>query len=166
MDDTPSPRNAINRFVQAVSNTVQAPVIWFREKVVEPNRTPYPWYHQKFRRVPTIDECYTDDPVCYYEAQLQFKRDKLVDNEILNILRMRFEDCVMYEAPDHVRKCRPLLEEYEKASENWFIKYGDLGAYGNVIDAYMKQKHRMVWERRHGPVGTGMKEAAVEVEAH
>lgn len=34
---------------------------------------------------------------------------------------------------------------------------GDLGPYNKVSDAYMKQKHRMVWERRHGPVGTGMK---------
>lgn len=25
---------------------------------------------------------------------------------------------------------------------------GDLGPYSNVIDAYMKQKHRMIWERR------------------
>jgi NADH dehydrogenase (ubiquinone) 1 beta subcomplex subunit 10 len=24
----------------------------------------------------------------------------------------------------------------------------------------MKQKHRMVWERRHGPVGSGMKDAS------
>ena len=22
----------------------------------------------------------------------------------------------------------------------------------------MKQKHRMIWERRHGPVGSGMKD--------
>lgn len=35
---------------------------------------------------------------------------------------------------------------------------GDLGGYGDVRAAYMKQKHRMIWERRHGPVGTGMKE--------
>ncbi len=33
----------------------------------------------------------------------------------------------------------------------------DLGPYNNVKDAYMKQKHRMLWERRHGKVGTGMK---------
>ena len=25
---------------------------------------------------------------------------------------------------------------------------GDLGPYGNVIDAYMKQKHRLIIERR------------------
>lgn len=34
---------------------------------------------------------------------------------------------------------------------------GDLGAYHDATRAYMKQKHRMVWERRHGPVGSGMK---------
>lgn len=33
----------------------------------------------------------------------------------------------------------------------------DLGPLNNVKDAYMKQKHRMLWERRHGKVGTGMK---------
>ena len=33
---------------------------------------------------------------------------------------------------------------------------GDLGAKGTVRDAYMKQKHRMIWERRHGPVGSGI----------
>lgn len=34
---------------------------------------------------------------------------------------------------------------------------GDLGAYHNVKSAYMKQKHRLIWERRHGPVGSGKK---------
>lgn len=33
-----------------------------------------------------------------------------------------------------------------------------MGIYINVKNAYMKQKHRMIWERRHGPVGSGMKE--------
>jgi NADH dehydrogenase (ubiquinone) 1 beta subcomplex subunit 10 len=48
----------------------------FSEKIVVPNQKDYAWYHQRYRRVPTIDECYTDDPVCQHEAQLQFKRDK------------------------------------------------------------------------------------------
>jgi hypothetical protein len=26
---------------------------------------------------------------------------------------------------------------------------GDIGANGNVIDAYMKQKHRLLWHHRH-----------------
>jgi len=34
---------------------------------------------------------------------------------------------------------------------------GDLGFKGTSIDCYMKQKHRMIWERRHGPVGSGKK---------
>ncbi|PSN57170.1 NADH dehydrogenase [ubiquinone] 1 beta subcomplex subunit 10 [Blattella germanica] len=121
-EDTPKARNALNGFVNAVYNTLESPVVWFREKIVVPNQTDYPWYHQKFRRVPTIDECYTDDPVCIMEAQLQFKRDKSVDNEILSILRKRFEDCVLYESPDHNTKCKPLLDQYNEATENWFIK--------------------------------------------
>lgn len=92
------------------------------EKVVEPNRKQYPWYHQKFRRVPTIDQCYVDDQVCMFEANQQWKRDKLVDSSILSILRMRFEDCMLYEAPDHMQKCQPLMDTYNQASENWFIK--------------------------------------------
>lgn len=36
---------------------------------------------------------------------------------------------------------------------------GEMGVSLNAVNAYMKQKHRMIWERRHGPVGTGMKGA-------
>jgi len=35
---------------------------------------------------------------------------------------------------------------------------GDLGAQTNVVRAYNKQKHRLIWERRHGEVGTGRKD--------
>lgn len=94
----------------------------FPESVVKPNQQHYPWYHEQFRRVPTIDQCYTDDPVCIFEADQQFRRDKMVENEILSILRQRMEDCILYEAPDHVEKCAPLKEYYKKAEENWFTK--------------------------------------------
>lgn len=45
---------------------------------------------------------------------------------------------------------------------NFFFKYldGDLGGYHNVKKAYMKQKHRLIWERRHGPVGSGKKKSS------
>lgn len=150
------PRNIVEQFFKTVGNMLEAPVVWVREKVVEPNQQQPAWYHQKFRRVPTIDECYTDDVVCKFEADAQYKRDKLVDTEILAILRGRFEDCTLHEAPDHIEKCTPLLEQYEEASANWFTKYGDLGSYHTAETAYMKQKHRLVWERRYGPVGSGM----------
>lgn len=34
---------------------------------------------------------------------------------------------------------------------------GDLGYYGDSLSAYMKQKHRMIWERRHGKIGINNK---------
>lgn len=46
----------------------------------------------------------------------------MVENEILNILRQRFEDCMLYEAPDHAVKCKDILANYENAAENWFVK--------------------------------------------
>lgn len=94
----------------------------YTETIVEPNQQKYPWYHQQFRRVPTIDQCYTDDAVCRFEADQQLIRDRLVDNEIVSILRGRYEDCVHYESPDDAEKCAPILQQYEKAAENWFIK--------------------------------------------
>jgi NADH dehydrogenase (ubiquinone) 1 beta subcomplex subunit 10 len=36
---------------------------------------------------------------------------------------------------------------------------------GKSRECYMKQKHRLVWERRHGPVGTGMKTTETAAEA-
>lgn len=159
----PNPKNSFAAFSESIVSMIDGPVTWFREKVVEPNRKQYPWYHQQFRRVPTIDQCYTDDYVCIFEADQQWKRDKMVDNEILSILRARFEDCVLYEAPDHMTKCLSFKEAYEKGAENWFTKYGDLGATGKARECYMKQKHRLIWERRHGKVGSGMKEAKTAV---
>lgn len=46
------------------------------EKIVEPNQQHYPWYHQKYRRVPEIDQCDVRDVACQYEAEEQFIRDK------------------------------------------------------------------------------------------
>ncbi|XP_054283811.1 NADH dehydrogenase [ubiquinone] 1 beta subcomplex subunit 10-like [Macrosteles quadrilineatus] len=146
--------NLFIRFLGKVVNAIEEPVVWFRGTVVEPNRKQYPWYHQKFRRVPTVDQCYDDDRVCKFEAQEQFNRDHKVDSAILSILRYRYENCMMYEKPNE-DKCLPLMESYEEAAANWFAKYGDLGFKMDVEKAYMKQKHRMVWERRHGKIGTG-----------
>lgn len=35
---------------------------------------------------------------------------------------------------------------------------GDLGFYGTAVAAFMKQKHRLIWERRHGKIGSGRKD--------
>lgn len=42
---------------------------------------------------------------------------------------------------------------------------GDLAHTATVKDAFMKQKHRLVWERRHGPVGSGMRSETAPAEA-
>uniref|UniRef100_A0A481SWZ6 NADH dehydrogenase [ubiquinone] 1 beta subcomplex subunit 10 n=1 Tax=Embidopsocus sp. OG14338 TaxID=2530317 RepID=A0A481SWZ6_9NEOP len=136
-------------------NIVNGPITWFRETIVEPNRKEYYWYHRQYRRVPTVDQCYTDDGVCEYEADQQFFRDKQVDATIAQILKRRFENCLTYELEDQT-PCYPLYDKWQEALTNYFIKYGELGHYQASRYAYMKQKHRMIWERRYGPVGSGM----------
>uniref|UniRef100_A0A914X397 NADH dehydrogenase [ubiquinone] 1 beta subcomplex subunit 10 n=1 Tax=Plectus sambesii TaxID=2011161 RepID=A0A914X397_9BILA len=126
------------------------PVTWFREKVAEPlqdkNRVPY--YHRRISRVPEIDECAVNDLSCIYEANEQYRLDKQVDYHILNVLRDRYNRCMEYHKPD-ATPCVKTIEDFEESELNFFIKYGELGVESDVKSAYMKQKHRMIWERRH-----------------
>ena len=48
------------------------------ENIVEPmqRRNVSNYYHRRYPRVKTVDQCEVDDPVCVYEAQEQYKRDK------------------------------------------------------------------------------------------
>jgi NADH dehydrogenase (ubiquinone) 1 beta subcomplex subunit 10 len=142
------PTNPFMRFFNRISTVIDGPVTWFRETVVVPNREKTYFYHQKFRRVPTIDECYTDDVACQFEADQQFRRDRKVDSRILEILRNRMAECVYYHGMDEAQKCKPLRDEYEESLVNWFLKYGDQSMYMSCVEAYMKQKHRMIWDRR------------------
>lgn len=114
----------------------------------ERNRQVY--YHREFKRVPTIDQCSVNDDVCIFEANEQFLRDKAVDKRIALLLADKYYDCVFKEGPyEQQKNCRKLEEMYDEALVNYFIKYGDMGAHTHVIDAYMKQKHRLIWERRN-----------------
>lgn len=47
---------------------------------------------------------------------------RAVESEILAILRIRHEDCVMFEGPDAKRKCADIYETYKQAEANWFCK--------------------------------------------
>ncbi|XP_064594527.1 NADH dehydrogenase [ubiquinone] 1 beta subcomplex subunit 10-like [Liolophura sinensis] len=148
-DDRPATR--AEKYLSSVFKILDGPATFFREKIVEPCRGPkYYYYHRRFRRVPTIDTCEVGDVLCHFEADEQFKRDKKVDSKILTILRQRRQECEAYEGPDAPKKCQKFVKDLADAEENWFIKYGDLGVSATVTDAYMKQKHRLIWERRHG----------------
>ncbi|CDW60217.1 NDUFB10 domain containing protein [Trichuris trichiura] len=138
------------RFTFYAWRFLDIPATWFREKIVEPLQKDrkLAFYHQKFNRVPTIDECPVTDRVCYEEAQWQYHMDKMVDGFILDILRNRMRNCRVYYGNEDY-KCAKCFDEFEEAELNYYIKYGEIGARGDVLTAYMKQKHRMVWERRH-----------------
>merc|ERR1712043_89477 len=117
--------------------------------------TEYPYYHRRFRRVPTIDECYMHDYVCQTEANDQYLRDKMVEAAMVNILGCRLKDCITYHKPSLDREdpnnaCEEIKNIYEKAQTNFYIKFGDMPHYATSKDVLMKQKHRLVWERRHG----------------
>ncbi|PAA57943.1 hypothetical protein BOX15_Mlig007275g6 [Macrostomum lignano] len=133
------------------------PTTWFKENVIDKYRKKYPYYHRRYPRVPTIDQCFVDDELCNLEADEQYKRDRLVDQEIVNILRRRREQCFQWygRQRDLIEKhCGQIQKDYDEASTNYFIKHGDMGYAHNVKNALMKQKHRMLWERKYGEVGS------------
>lgn len=152
-------RNKFARFCFFIYRLFDAPVTAFREKFVVPiqSRNKLQYYHRHYRRVPTIDECEIDDQLCMFEADEQFRRDRRVEDAILKILRQRRLDCYFWHQfePDQAKYCKKETDEYFTAETNWFTKYGDMGHRADALSCYMKQKHRMIWERRHGPVGKG-----------
>lgn len=46
----------------------------------------------------------------------------MVDGEIVNIVRQRLKECIIYEQPDHMEKCKKLRQDFDQAAENYFIK--------------------------------------------
>nr|VZI20793.1 unnamed protein product [Spirometra erinaceieuropaei] len=136
---------------------IDKPVTLFREYFVEKvQRKPVPYYHQRFARVPDIDKCPVGDEVCVVEANEQFHRDRLVDVNIVRLLKERRDACKRWydrDYEDMQRFCKKYIDEHEEATTNYFIKYGELHFWTDVRDAFMKQKHRMLWEREHGPIG-------------
>ena len=84
-----------------------------------------------------------------------------VEHYILKILRRRLDDCFMYNThnndwQDPNSPCYEIKKTYDLAQKNYYIKYGDMAFMMGSREAFMKQKHRLIWERRHGEVGSGM----------
>jgi len=150
---------------------------WFRENIVKPNQKESAWYHRQYRRVPTIDECYTHDHMCIFEADEQMARDRKVEANICMIIANRLKHCYAHYvdirlgdgkrplAPED-DPCLELRDEYLRTHLNFYIKYGDLKANASAESVLMKQKHRMIWERRNGPylMSYQAKKRAAELE--
>lgn len=131
------------------------PAKWIRENIVLPSKGPkYYYYHRKFKRAVPIDECYLNDEACFFEANIEYRRVRLVDKYTLELLRFRRDACHYWQVSKHGEKyfpsddCKDIKETYERESTNYHIKYGDLHYGAGAVHAYMKQKHRMIMERR------------------
>lgn len=146
--------------------------IWFARALVLPATTlasineklrvknPPQYYHREMPRPPSVDKCRVDDDVCQYEATLQAKMDMRVEREIVNILEKKLSQCrgdansliagggVAYPADVF---CKKEAEDYRRARLNFEIKYSGIHLMKfTAFDVYMKQKHRLIWERRNG----------------
>ncbi|KAL0993104.1 hypothetical protein UPYG_G00103280 [Umbra pygmaea] len=125
--------------------SVDLPVTTFRELVegIQSGHK-YHYYHQKFRRVPELTECTEGNFLCYYEAEMQWRRDFKVDQEIVKVVQERLRACQQREGNSFKENCSKELQQFAEVAKAYQSRYGDLGAYASSKNCLMKQKERMM----------------------
>ncbi|XP_066432741.1 NADH dehydrogenase [ubiquinone] 1 beta subcomplex subunit 10 [Eleutherodactylus coqui] len=106
------------------------------------------YYHREFSRVPDLTACLEEDHVCQYEANQQWKRDYMVDQEIMKILRDNVASCNRREGANAEENCAPVVAQYAEACKAYKSRYAELGYYSGARRCLMKQKARMMDERK------------------
>lgn len=169
--DREQPESAALIYGRFIADLVRKPTHWFRENVILPNKGPkYYWYHRKFKRALPVDECYIDDQACLFEADTEFKRLRMVDKATLDLLRYRRDSCNFWNLSTKNRyypsdNCQEITDTYDREETNFFIKYGEMTFYANVVTAYNRQKHRMIMERRKAAAVAAEEAASAEEES-